>query len=180
MLEASKAVFAEMGVDAPVREVAAKAGLGVATIYRRFPTRSDLVAAAFRREVDACTAKAAALATSNPPGAALALWLRRYEAFLSAKRGLAAALHSGDPALAAPPDYFRARFELALRAFLDGAAEAGAIRGDVAPYALLQAIARLSGTPAEVDGTAPGRDMVDLLIDGLRFGAVDGPGSADL
>src|SRR5690349_17073642 len=54
LLEAAKVVFDRSGVDAPIREIASQAGVGLATLYRRFPTRADLVAAVFRREVDAC------------------------------------------------------------------------------------------------------------------------------
>ena len=166
VLEAAKAVFATSGVDAPVREIAARAGVGIATLYRRFPKRSDLVAAVFRREVDACTAEAASLAAEHPPAEALARWLRRYAAFIAAKKGLAAALHSGDPAFDALPDYFRTRFEPALASLLDAAVAAGEVRADVAAFDLLRAIGNLSVASGE-DAVAHTRRMVDLLIDGL-------------
>lgn len=167
VLEAAKDVFTTAGVDAPVREIAARAGVGVATLYRRFPKRSDLVAAVFRREVDACADEAGRLAAAHPPDEALVRWLRRYTDFLATKKGLAAALHSGDPAFDALPDYFRSRFEPVLAGLLAAAAAAGAVRGDVAPYDLLRAIGNLS-VAAGADGPAHTRRMVDLLIDGLR------------
>ncbi|WP_428267661.1 TetR/AcrR family transcriptional regulator [Haliangium sp.] len=170
LLEAAKAVFAESGVDAPVREIAARAGVGVATVYRHFPRRSDLVAAVFRREVDACSAAAPELAREHDPGDALARWLRRYTSFIATKRGLAAALHSGDPAFDALPGYFRERLEPALETLLDAAASAGQIRADVEPYELLRAVGNLSATNGE-DGGLHSRRMVDLLVDGLRYGA---------
>ena len=89
VLEAAKSVFSASGVDAPVRETAARAGVGIGTLYRRFPKRSDLVTGVFRREVDACTADAVALAEEYPPGDALVLWLRRYTDFIATKKGLA-------------------------------------------------------------------------------------------
>jgi AcrR family transcriptional regulator len=98
LLEAAKAVFVASGVDASVREVAEKAGVGIGTIYRHFPRRSDLIVAVFRREVDACADAAADLAAEHEPGEALARWIQRYVEFISAKRGLAAALHSGNRA----------------------------------------------------------------------------------
>ncbi|WP_290891868.1 TetR/AcrR family transcriptional regulator, partial [Hoeflea sp.] len=128
VLEAAKEVFAASGVDAPVREIAARAGVGVGTLYRRFPNRSDLVAAVFRREVDACAAEAASLAAAHPPGEALGLWLRRYTRFIATKKGLAAALHSGDQAFDALPAYFRAHFEPALAALLEAPARARGVR----------------------------------------------------
>ena len=133
LLEAAKAVFAASGVDAPVREIATRAGVGVATVYRHFPLRSDLIAAVLRREIDACAAAAAVLTREHEPGEALARWLRRYTGFVATKRGLAAALHSGDSAYDALPGYFRQHLEPALQSLLDAAVEAREIRDDVSP-----------------------------------------------
>ena len=170
LLEAAKAVFGTSGVDAPVREIAARAGVGIATVYRHFPQRSDLVAAVFRREVDACAAAAPTLGRGHQPVEALARWLRRYTSFIATKRGLAAALHSGDPAFDALPAYFRQNLEPALQSLLDAAVSAGQIRDDVVAYELLRAVGNLSIATGD-DGGLQGRRMVDLLIDGLRFGA---------
>lgn len=170
VLEAATAVFAMSGVDAPVREIAVKAGVGLGTLYRRFPKRSDLVAAVFRREVDSCAGEAAVLAAEFTAGESFARWLKRYNGFLQTKKGLAAALHSGDPAFSALPAYFRARFEPVLAALLDAAVAAGEVRGDIAPYDLLRAIGNLS-VAGDDDGAAHTGRMLDLLIDGLRYGA---------
>ena len=170
LLEAAKAVFAESGVDAPVREIAARAGVGVGTVYRHFPQRADLVAAVFRREVDACAAAAPVLATEHEPGEALASWLRRYSSFIATKRGLAAALHSGDPAFEPLPAYFQQHLGPALESLLDTAAAAGAVRSDVDPNDLLRAVGNLCLSGGEGEGCHSER-MVDLLIDGLRYGA---------
>lgn len=170
VLEAAKVTFARSGVDAPIREVAKQAGVGLGTLYRRFPTRADLVAAVFRREVDACADAAEPLASELQPAEALAAWLIRYTRFLATKGGLAAALHSGNPAFAALPDYFRRRFEPALTLLLSAAAEAGEIRADVDPYDLLRAIGNLSVASGS-DGAHHAERMVLLLVDGLRYGA---------
>ena len=169
LLEAAKAVFVASGVDAPVREIAEKAGVGIGTIYRHFPQRSDLIVGVFRREVDACADAAAALAAAHEPGEALARWIHRYVDFISAKRGLAAALHSGDPAYNALPAYFQERLLPAFQALLDAAAAAGKVRGGVEPYDLLRAVASLCS--AHDVGPDHVRRMVALLIDGLRYGA---------
>lgn len=170
VLEAALAVFAEAGVDAPVRTIAERAGVGVGTVYRHFPQRSDLIVAVFRREVDACAAAAPALAAAHPPGEALARWMLRFLDFIATKRGLAAALHSGDTAYQALPAYFDARLTPAFVTLLDAAAAAGEIRAGVEPNDLLYAIASLSA-PEHLGGREHGRRMVGLLIDGLRFGA---------
>ena len=68
-------VFATSGVDAPMREIAERAGVGVGTIYRHFPRRSDLIAAVFRREIDACAEAARNLAVEHEPFGALVKWM---------------------------------------------------------------------------------------------------------
>jgi len=172
LLEAAKAVFATSGVDAPVREVASRAGVGVATVYRHFPQRADLIAAVFRREVDACAAAAPLLAREHEAVEALARWLRRYTSFVATKRGLAAALHSGDQAYEGLPQYFKLHLVPALQSLLDAAVAAGEVREGVEPSELLRAVGSLStGGGAGADGALEGRRMVDLLIDGLRYGA---------
>jgi hypothetical protein len=96
--------------------------------------------------------------------------LKRYTQFVATKRGLAAALHSGDPAFDARPVYFRARFEPALQSLLEAASAAGVIRDDVLAYDLLRAIGNLSAATGEDSRDHIGR-MVALLIDGLKYGA---------
>lgn len=177
LIDAAREVFRESGVDAPVREITAKAGVGLATFYRHFPERSDLVTAVFRHEVDACADTAATLAATYEPLEALVRWLRRFTEFVGAKRGLAAALHSGNPAFEPLPAYFQQRFEPALGSLLAAAAAAGQVRGDVEPLELLHAVSRLC-SPTGVDHAGDER-MVALLIDGLRYGAQPTPQSAE-
>jgi AcrR family transcriptional regulator len=170
LLQTALAVFSTSGVDAPVREIADKAGVGVGTVYRHFPQRSELIAAVFRREVDACADAAPVLAAEHEPGEALARWMQRYAAFIAAKRGLAAALHSGNPAFDALPAYFQQRLEPALRTLLERAAAAGEVRADVVAGELLGAVASLC-MHAYGQGPEHARRMVALLVDGLRYGA---------
>jgi AcrR family transcriptional regulator len=169
LLEAAKAVFAESGVDAPAKEIADLAGVGVGTLYRHFPQRSDLVKAVLEHEVDACAAAAATLAADHEPGIALEKWLYRYTEFLATKRGFAAALHSGDPAFDALPGYFFARVAPALGSLLEAAAAVGEIRADTSARDLLRAIALLC-LPIPDEGLAYSQRMVAVLIDGLRYG----------
>jgi AcrR family transcriptional regulator len=170
LLQAAMAVFATSGVDAPVREIANRAGVGIGTVYRHFPQRSDLIIAVFRREVDACASAAAVLATEHEPGDALARWMQRYVDFISTKRGLAAALHSGDPAYDVLPAYFQERLRPALQSLLESAAAAGAVRADVDPDELLHAVASLCA-PLHDGSPERARRMVALLVDGLHYGA---------
>ncbi|MGC1549152.1 MAG: TetR/AcrR family transcriptional regulator [Rhodanobacter sp.] len=165
LLQSAASVFVTSGVDAPVREIADKAGVGVGTVYRHFPQRADLIAAVYRREIDACADAAPILAAEHKPFEALAHWMQRYAAFIATKRGLAPALHSGNPAFENLRAYFMQRLKPALRALLESAASAGEVRADVEAEDLLIAVASLC-MPAQDDDYA--RRMVALLVDGLR------------
>jgi AcrR family transcriptional regulator len=145
-------------------------------VYRHFPQRSDLIIAVFRREVDACAEAAVALAAECPPGEALARWMQRFVDFISAKRGLAAALHSGHAAYEPLPDYFNDRLRPAMRMLLSAAEVAGEVRPGVDPDDLLTAVASLCGPRPGRDPEHP-RRMVALLVDGLRSGTTPAAGA---
>lgn len=170
LLEAALAVFATSGVDAPVREIAAKAGVGIGTVYRHFPQRADLVVAVFRHQIDACADAAESLSAEYPPGEALGLWMQRYADLIATKRGLASAFHSGNPAFSTLPTYFDARLRPALQALLNAAVSTGEVRNDIAPDDLLNAVRSLCMS-AQDDQTDYTRRMVALLADGLRYPA---------
>jgi AcrR family transcriptional regulator len=169
LLDAAKAVFDTSGVDAPAKEITDLAGLGVGTLYRHFPQRSDLVKAVVQSNIDACAAAGPRLSAAHEPDAALVKWLQQYTELLGTKRGLASALHSGDPAYEALPAYFQQTLTPTLTALLDTAAADGAIRDDISARDLLFAIAHLC-LPVRGEGTEYNRRMVGVLIDGLRNG----------
>jgi hypothetical protein len=107
------------------------------------------------------------------PAEALTRWIDRFTELLGTKRGLASALHSGDPAFAGLPDYFLQRLGPTLSALLDAAAAEGAIRGDIGAEDLLYAIAQLC-QPVPGRGPEHGRRIVGVLVDGLRCGGGKG------
>jgi len=168
LLHAALEVFATSGVDAPVREIAEKAGVGIGTLYRHFPQRSDLIVAVFRHEIDACVNAASVFAAEYKPFEALAKWLQRYAAFMATKRGLAAALHSGNPAFDNLPNYFNQQIKPACQVLFDAALRAGEVRSDVTAADLLSAVANLRNQSYGDDPDRAQR-MVALLIDGLRY-----------
>ncbi len=170
LLHSAMEVFATSGVDAPVREIAERAGVGLGTVYRHFPKRSDLIVAVFQKQVDACADAAPELALKFEPGEALSRWMQRYVDFIGTKRGLAAALHSGDPAYAALPLYFSLRLEPALGSLLADAVVARVVREGIDAKDLLRAVATLCRGPHD-DEPVYARKMVSLLVDGLRYGA---------
>jgi len=171
LLQAAKVVFAESGVDAPVRDIAEKAGVGIGTVYRHFPQRADLVAAVFRREIDACADAAPELTAAYPPFEALVKWIDRFVGFIATKRGLAAALHAGGVAYEGLPAHRNQRLVPALRGLLDSAAAAGEVRPGFDAEDLLNAVGSLYMTVRDDGAAQAAGRMVSLLIDGLRYEA---------
>jgi AcrR family transcriptional regulator len=174
LLRTALDVFESSGIDAPVREIAQKAGVGIGTIYRHFPQRSDLVVAALCSEVDACADAGVELAATLGAGEALLEWVDRYVEFVTKRRGLAAALNSGDPAFKALPVYFLQRLRPVVQRLLDTAAAAGEIRRGVQPDELLCAVGALCA-PLECPDPLDARRLVSFFIDGLRYGASPAP-----
>jgi AcrR family transcriptional regulator len=169
LLVAAKAVFAASGVDAPGQEIADRAGVGIGTMYRHFPRRSDLVAAVMAHEIEACADAAPILAAENPPAEAVAKWVEQFTELVGTKQGLAAALHSADPSLAELSDHVRRSLEPALGALLDAARSAGALRSDVGAKDVIFAVALLC-QPVPGEGPGYNQRMVAVFLDGLRPG----------
>src|SRR4051812_43677552 len=142
LLDAARAVFDTSGVDAPAKEITDLAGLGVGTLYRHFPQRSDLVKAVVETGIDAVAEAGPTLAAAFEPAEALTRWIGRFTELLATKRGLASALHSGDPAYAGLPRYFLERLGPTLTALLDAAVAEGTIRDDIGADDLLHALAQ--------------------------------------
>ena len=169
MLEAAAEAFVASGVDVPMRDIAAKAGVGVGTIYRHFPTRSDLIVAVYRHQVEACAqAGPALLANSSTPHAALARWINLFVDFLVTKHGLAAALQSDAAAFETLHAYFLDRLVPVCAQLLDAAATAGEIRSGMDAYELMLGVGSLC-IGADSNPRYNARRMVDLLIAGLRL-----------
>ncbi len=168
LLAAAAALFVASGVEVPVRDIAARAGVGVGTIYRHFPTRADLIIAVYRHQVEACAAAGPTLLASGPtPHAALGRWIHLFVDFLVTKHGLAAALRSDDIGFAALHAYFLDRLVPVCAQLLDAAVAAGEIRPDMDALALLYGVGNLC-VGADNDPRYDARRLVDLLIAGLR------------
>jgi AcrR family transcriptional regulator len=169
LLEVAAAAFIASGVDAPVRDIAAKAGVGVGTIYRHFPTRADLIVAVYRHQVEACVeAGPALLATSDSPHTALGRWIDLFVDFLVTKHGLAEALQSDDATFVTLHAYFIDRLMPVCAELLDAAARAGEIRPDIQALELMRGVGNLC-IGANKDPRYDARRMVELLLAGLRL-----------
>lgn len=167
LLDAAAAVFVVSGVEAPVRDIAARAGVGMGTIYRHFPTRADLVIAVYRHQVDACAeAGPALLASSRTPRVALTHWIELFVDLLVTKHGLAAALQADNARFETLHAYFVDRLVPVCAQLLDDAAAAGEIRPDVDAYGLLRGVGNLC-VGVDGDPRYDARRMVELLVAGL-------------
>jgi AcrR family transcriptional regulator len=168
LLDAAAAVFVTSGVEAPVRDIAARAGVGTGTIYRHFPTRADLIIAVYRHQVEACAeAGEALLATSATPHAALGRWINLFVDFLVTKHGLAAVLQPDSAGFDTLHAYFLDRLVPVCTRLLDAAADSGEIRSDLDAYELMRGVGNLC-IGADSDPRYDARRMVELLIAGLR------------
>jgi AcrR family transcriptional regulator len=151
-----------------VRDIAARAGVGVGTVYRHFPTRADLVVAVYRHQVEACAeAGPALLASATSPYAALAQWIDLFVDFLVTKHGLAAALRSGRTHFDTLHAYFLDRLVPVCTELLSAAAGAGEIRSDLAALELMHGVGNLC-IGADSDPGYDARRLTGLLIAGLR------------
>ncbi|MEV5545920.1 TetR/AcrR family transcriptional regulator [Streptomyces sp. NPDC052309] len=168
LLDAAAAVFVTSGVEAPVRDIAAKAGVGMGTIYRHFPTRADLIIAVYRHQVEACAeAGPALLASSATPHAALGRWIDLFVDFLVTKHGLAAVLQSDNAGFETLHAYFLDRLVPVCAQLLDAAADSGEIRSGLDAYELMRGVGNLC-IGAESDPHYDARRLVGLLVAGLR------------
>ena len=168
LLDAAAAVFVTSGVEAPVRDIAARAGVGMGTIYRHFPTRADLIVAVYRHQVEACAEAGPALLASSPtPYAALGQWIDLFVDFLVTKHGLAAVLQSDNAGFDTLHAYFLDRLVPVCTQLLDAAATSGEIRPDLKAYELMRGVGNLC-IGAESDPRYDARRLVELLIAGLR------------
>ncbi len=169
LLDAAAAAFVESGVNVPVRDIAVRAGVGVGTIYRHFPTRADLIVAVYRHQVEACAeAGPVLLAECDRPHRALVRWIGMFTDFLVTKHGLAEVLQSDAAAFRTLHAYFIDRLVPVCAQLLEAAAAAGEIRPGLDAYELLRGVGSLCAG-AGSDLRYNPRHLVELLIAGLRI-----------
>src|ERR1700719_388774 len=167
VLEAAKAVFSEGGPDASLEAVAKRAGVGIGTLYRHFPTREVLFEAVYRREVEQLVELAEQLKSAAAPVEALRRWLRSNVEFVATKKGMSAALAlavHGSSDLAA---FTFDRLTKAVGALLDRAIAAGEIRADIGPEDLLRALVGMCYMHDQPGWKATVLRLVDVFVDGL-------------
>jgi AcrR family transcriptional regulator len=171
LLEAASAAFAEHGTDTSLEDVAKRAGVGIGTLYRHFPTREALVEAAYRRGVEAMCDEAAQLLGTHRPAAALELWMTTFVGYVATKRGLASTLKQAADGNVELLAHVHNRLRTTMETLVEAAATAGEIRPDVAPADLLRAIGGVCMVSDQPGWQEQAHRLVGLLMDGLRYGA---------
>jgi AcrR family transcriptional regulator len=181
ILAAASELFAQAGTDVALETIAAHAGVGIATLYRNFPTRDALVEAAYRSEVAQITAAAIELLAEHPPDVALDRWMQRYIDYAATKRGMSDALRaiieSGNDIYADT----RGQMKDAVATLVRAGAEAGLLRADVDAEDVFLATGSIFLLPQTSEWREKADRLLRLIVDGLRYGAagpVDGKRSA--
>jgi AcrR family transcriptional regulator len=172
LLAAATEAFAGEGEDVALETIAAHAGVGIGTLYRNFPSRDALVAAAYRHEVNELSATAAGLIQTQPADEALRAWAERFTDYIATKRGMGSALRaasSGSPLFAET----REQILSALRLLLDAGEADGTLRGDMDPTDVMRIMNGIWYLPDGPEWRDSVGKMLDLVIDGLRYGVHD-------
>jgi AcrR family transcriptional regulator len=171
LLAAAGEVYAERGVEGSLEEIARRAGVGIGTLYRHFPSRDAMNEAVYRREVETLCDGAAELLAQQRPVDALSHWMRRFAGYVARKRGMAMALKSALGADNELFSYSHKRIKDALNLLVDAGVESGEIRSDVDSEDLLRAMSGICMATDTPGWSERSERLVDLLIDGLRYGA---------
>jgi AcrR family transcriptional regulator len=168
LLEAAKAAFAEAGAEASLDEIARRAGVGIGTLYRHFPTRDAVVEAVYRREVQQLADAAPRLVETLPPAEALRAWMRLFIDYIAAKKVIAPALKSSVGGGSAVYADSSVRINEAIALLVERARARGDIRPNADSADLLRALVGFAYVNSAPDWEASARRLIDLLIDGLR------------
>src|ERR1700688_627902 len=171
VLEAAKAVFSAGGPEASLEAVAKRAGVGIGTLYRHFPTREALFEAVYRREVQQLTELAEQLKSEAEPVDALRRWLRSNVEFIATKNGMMAALALAVQSSSELTAFSFDRLTKAVGALLDRAIAAGEIRADISPEDLLRALVGMCYLHDQPGWEKSVVRLLDVFVDGLRVQA---------
>lgn len=175
LIEAAKAAFADKGPDASLEEIARRAGVGIGTLYRHFPTRDAILEAVYRREFDQLAEAAARLLDSPDPGAALREWMVLFVDYIATKKLVAPALGAALGAISASYAASGLTVTEGMIRLVRRAAEHGGIRADVDPEDILRALVGFTYGNTGPTWQASALRLIDILMDGLRAQAAAPP-----
>lgn len=168
LIEAAKAGFAEAGPEVSLEEIARRAGVGIGTLYRHFPTRDAIVEAVYRREVQQLADAVPGLLETLRPGDALRAWLRLLVDYISAKKIIVAALSPGGGGPTALYAVSGTSITDSMTLLVDRAIAGGDVRPDITADDLMRILAGFVYGAAAPGWEASARRMIDVVMDGLR------------
>jgi len=168
LLDAARRAFTEDGEQVALERIAQRAGVGIGTLYRHFPTRAALIEAVYRNELARLQRSADELLGELPPSQAMRVWMDRFADYVATKRGMADTLRALIAEGTITRSQTRAGLTAAIARLLDAGAAAGALRGDVEPEDVLSSIVGVFLTTGAPEQRAQAARMLDLLMDGLR------------
>jgi AcrR family transcriptional regulator len=173
LIAAAKRAFAEKGAGVGLEHIARDADVSIATLYRHFPTRDELISAVYQQEVTALIEEADQLMIEREPVAALREWLMSFVEFLDAKHDMAAAM---DTLIGGPePIYSKTpqRLDVPVKALVARGVATGVFRDDIEPHDLLRALSGVAHVRPSKNWKRQAVRMVDLLLGGLQLNARD-------
>ncbi|MFC7400682.1 TetR/AcrR family transcriptional regulator [Chelatococcus sp. GCM10030263] len=169
LIEAAKRAFAEKGASVGLEHVARGAGVSIASLYRHFPTRDELISEVYQQEVTALIEAADELMREREPADALREWLLLFVEFLDAKHGMAAAM---DTLIGGPERVYSKtpqRLDVPVKALVSRGVANGVFRDDVEPHDLLRALSGVAHVRPGENWKRQAVRMVDLLVSGLQL-----------
>ena len=175
ILEAAETVFALEGIEVPVDLIAEKAGVGVGTLYRHFPTKEKLCEAVLLDRLSALTVDAEALADAQDAASAFFGFLAHVVEEGAAKRDLMVAVMGAGVEFEESAVEVKDGLRDAIGVLLQRAQDVGAVRPDVTPTAVVSLVGATCQATAHA-GAAPACDLLTIVCDGLRAGTRTGPG----
>jgi AcrR family transcriptional regulator len=167
LLKAAARILGTGGGDASLEAVARRAGVGIGTLYRHFPTREALFEAVYRHEVDEVAELAEQMGQESSPVDALRQWLRAIVKLVATKKGMLAALALAADGRSDLYAYSAERLSKAIGTLLQRATKAGQIRADITPEELLRALIGLCYSYDRPDWQEPVTRLLDVFVDGL-------------
>jgi AcrR family transcriptional regulator len=168
LLAAAREVFSVGGPEASLEAVARRAGVGIGTLYRHFPTREALFQGVYRHEVDELVALAARLVDDPAPAEALRRWLQANVGMVATKKGMLEALAPTLDGADAVYAESAARLAASADRLMARAVAAGEIRGDVTPEDLMRAVVGMCYVRRQPGWQDAVGRLVDVFVDGMR------------
>jgi AcrR family transcriptional regulator len=168
LIAAAKHAFAEGGAAVSLEQIAREADVSIATLYRHFPARDELISAVYQQEVTTLIEAADQLMTEREPAAALREWLMLFVEFLDAKHGMAAAM---DTLIGGPETLYSRtphRLDFPIKALVAGGVATGVFRDDFEPHDLLRALAGVAHVRPNKNWKQSAIRMVDILLKGMQ------------